>query len=204
MNVDVSARYSYDDKPIMEETLYEGGMFIRTHANQKGLHRLMCQTSIQIRPFKEYLSISLNPFFNRYISQGNTYLHTHSNWGFRRSIVGMYKQWVFMADMNTSYHDLEGETITKGESIHSIALGYNKGKWAVQMMVMNPFTDDYHQGRENVSKLAPNKQLGFSKDFTRMVMLNVSFNLSFGKQKQMARKRIENSDTDAGILSGTK
>jgi hypothetical protein len=55
-----------------------------------------------------------------------------------------------------------------------------------------------------VEKLAPNKQLGFSKDFTRMVMLNVSFNLSFGKQKQMARKRIENSDTDAGILSGTK
>ena len=204
MNVDMSARYSYDDKPIMEETIYEDGKFVRTYANQKGLHRLLCQTSIQVRPFKEYLSINMTPFFNRYISQGNAYLHTHSNWGFRGSIVGMYKHWVFMADMNTSHHDLEGETITKGESIHSIALGYNKGKWAVQMMVMNPFTDDYHQGRENVSKLAPNKQLGFSKDFTRMVMLNVSFNLSFGKQKQMARKRIENSDTDAGILSGTK
>ena len=204
MNVDVSARYSYDDKPIMEETLYEEGMFIRTYANQKGLHRLMCQTSIQIRPFKEYLSISLNPFFNRYISQGNTYLHTHSNWGFRGSIVGMYKQWVFMADMNTSYHDLEGETITKGEAIHSIALGYNKEKWAIQVMTMNPFTNDYHQSVENVSKLAPNKQVAYSKDFTRMVMLNVSFSLSFGKQKQTANKRMENSDTDAGILSGTK
>ena len=204
MNVDVSARYSYDDKPIMEETLYEGRMFIRTYANQKGLHRLMCQTSIQIRPFKEYLSISLNPFFNRYISEGNNYLHTHSNWGFRGSIVGMYKHWVFMADMNTSYHDLEGETITKGETYHTIALGYNKEKWAIQMLVWNPFTDDYHQGIENVSKLAPNKQLAFSKDFTRMVMLNVSFNLSFGKQKQTANRRMENSDTDAGILSGTK
>ena len=204
MNVDMSARYSYDDKPIMEETIYEDGKFVRTYANQKGLHRLMCQTSIQIRPFKEYLSISLNPFFNRYISQGNNYLHTHSNWGFRGSIVGMYKHWVFMADLNTSYHDLEGETISKGETYHTIALGYNKEKWAIQMLVWNPFTDDYHQGIENVSKLAPNKQLGFSKDFTRMVMLNVSFNLSFGKQKQMARKRIENSDTDAGILSGTK
>ena len=204
MSLDLSARYSYDDKPIMEETLYEGGMFIRTYANQKALHRLMCQTSIQIRPFKEYLSVNLNPFFNRYISQGNTYLHTHSNWGFRGSIVGMYKQWVFMADMSTSYHDLEGETITKGEAIHSIALGYNKGKWAVQMMTMNPFTNDYHQGRENLSKLAPNKQLAFSKDFTRMVMLNVSFNLSFGKQKRIESQRIKNSDTDAGILSGTK
>ena len=204
MNVDLSARYSYDDKPIMEETIYEDGKFVRTYANQKGLHRLMCQTSIQVRPFKEYLSINMTPFFNRYISQGNTYLHTHSNWGFRGSIVGMYKQWVFMADMNTSYHDLEGEAITKGETYHTIALGYNKEKWAIQMLVWNPFTDDYHQGIENVSKLAPNKQLAFSKDFTRMVMLNVSFSLSFGKQKQMARKRIENSDTDAGILSGTK
>ena len=204
MNIDVSARYSYDDKPIMEETLYEGRMFIRTYANQKGLHRLMCQTSIQIRPFKEYLSISLNPFFNRYISQGNNYLHTHSNWGFRGSIISMYKHWVFMADMNTSYHDLEGETISKGETYHTIALGYNKEKWAIQMMMWNPFTNDYHQSVENVSKLAPNKQVAFSKDFTRMVMLNVSFNLSFGKQKQTANKRMENSDTDAGILSGTK
>ena len=204
MNVDLSARYSYDDKPIMEETIFENGKFVRTYDNQKGLHRLMCQTSIQLHPFKEYLSISLNPFFNRYISQGNTYLHTHSNWGFRGSVVGMYKHWVFMAELNTSYHDLEGETITKGETYHTIALGFNKEKWAIQMLVWNPFTDDYHQGIENVSKLAPNKQLAFSKDFTRMVMLNVSFNLSFGKQKQTARKRIENSDTDAGILSGTK
>ena len=109
-----------------------------------------------------------------------------------------------MADMNTSYHGLEGETITKSEAIHSIALGYNKEKWAIQMMMWNPFTNNYHQSVENVSKLAPNKQVAFSKDFTRMVMLNVSFNLSFGKQKQTANKRMENSDTDAGILSGTK
>ena len=204
MSMDFSARYRYDNKPIMEETVYEDGKFVRTYDNQKGLHCLNFHASFQFRPFKEYLSINLNPYLNRYISQGNAYLHTHNNWGFRGSVVGMYKHWVFMADMNTSYHDLEGETITKGESLHSIALGYNKGKWAIQMMMMNPFTDDYHQGRENVSKLAPNKQLGFSKDFTRMIMLNVSLNLSFGKQKKTASKRIDNSDMETGILSGTK
>ena len=204
MNLDLSTRYSYDDKPIMEETIYEDGKFVRTYDNQRGLHRLMLQASLQLRPFKEYLSINMTPFFNRYISQGNAYTHTHSNWGFRGSIVGMYKQWIFMADMNTSYHDLEGETITKGEAIHSIALGYKKEKWALQGMVMNPFTRDYHQGKENVSRLAPNKQLAFSRDLCPMFMLNVSFNLSFGKQKQMATKRIDNSDKDTGILTGTK
>ena len=204
MNLDLSTRYSYDDKPIMEETIYEDGKFVRTYDNQRGLHRLMLQASLQFRPFKEYLSINLTPYLNRYISQGNAYTHTHSNWGFRGSIVGMYKQWIFMADMNTSYHDLEGEIITKGEAIHSIALGYKKEKWALQGMVMNPFTRDYHQGKENVSRLAPNKQLAFSRDLCPMFMLNVSFNLSFGKQKQMATKRIDNSDKDTGILTGTK
>ena len=204
LNMELSARYSYDDKPIMEETLYEGGMFVRTYANQKGFHRLNLQGNLQIQPFKQYLSINLTPYLNRYISLGNAYTHTHNNWGFRGSLVGMYRNWVAMVDMNTSYHELWGETINKGESIHSVVLGYNHDKWAVQVMMWNPFTDDYHQGVENVSKLAPNKQLAFSKDFTRMFMLNVSFNLSFGKQKQVAGKRIENSDTDAGILSGSK
>jgi len=32
----------------------------------------------------------------------------------------------------------------------------------------------------------------------------VSFNLNFGKQKSEANQRIRNSDTDAGILSGSK
>ena len=204
MSMEVSARYSYDHKPIMEETLYEEGMFVRTYDNQRGFHRLIVQGNIQLQPIKQYLSISLNPFFNRYISQGNTYTHTHSNWGFRGSIVGMYKHWTLMADMFTSNHELWGETINKGESIHTVALGYNKEKWAVQAMMMNPFTDDYHQGVENLSKLAPNKQLAFSKNLTRMFLLNVSFNLDFGKQRQTARKRIDNSDTDTGILSGSK
>ena len=204
INVELSARYSYDDQPIMEETFYEDGMFVRAYANQKGFHRLNLQANLQFQPFKQYVSINLNPFFNRYISQGNTYLHTHSNWGFRGNVVGMYKQWMLMADMFTSYHELWGETINKGETMHTVALGYNKGKWGIQAMMVNPFTDDYHQGVENVSKLAPNKQLAFSKNFTQMFMLNVSFNLNFGKQKSLVSKRIENADTDTGILSGSK
>ena len=204
VTTELSARYSYDDKPIMEETFYEDGLFVRTSDNQKGFHRLNLQANLQLQPFKQYLSIKLNPYFNRYISQGNDYTHTHSNWGFRGSIIGMYKSWMLMVDMFTSYHNLWGETINKDESIHSIALGYNRGKWGIQAMVMNPFTEDYHQGVENISKLAPNKQRAFSKDFTRMLMLNVSFNLDFGKQKKSVSKRIDNSDMDTGILSGTK
>ena len=204
INIDLSARYSYDDKPIMEETIYENGRFVRTFDNQKGFHRLNAQANIQIKPYKQYISISLTPFFNHYVSLGNAYTHTHNNFGFRGSIVGMYRNWIFMAEMNTSNHELWGETINKGEAIHTIAAGYNREKWALQMMVMNPFSKNYNQGVVNLSELAPSHQIAFSRDLCPMFMVNVSFNILSGKQKQTKSLRIENSDTDSGILSGTK
>ncbi len=204
VSVELFGRYSYDHKPIMEETLFENNRFVRTMANQKGFHRLNLQSTIQIYPWKEHIMIKLNPFFNRYISNGNNYTHTHSNFGFRGSIVGMYKNWVIMAEMNTSFHDLWGETLSRGEALHSIAVGYNHDKFSIQGMILNPFTKRYEQGVDNLSELAPNKQLAYSTQLSRIVMFNVSFNLGFGKQNNSGKKKINNSDNDSGILSGTK
>ena len=204
VSIELFGRYSYDHKPIMEETLFENDHFVRTMANQKGFHRLNLQSTIQMYPWEEYIMIKLNPFFNRYISNGNTYTHTHSNLGFRSSIVGKYKNWTAMAEMNTSFHDLWAETLSRGEALHSIAVGYNHEKFSIQGMILNPFTKRYEQSVDNLSALAPNKQLAYSTQLSRIVMLNVSFNLEFGKQYNNSRKRINNSDNESGILSGTK
>lgn len=204
VSVEMYGRHIYDHKPIMEETLFENERFVRTMANQKGFHRLNFESTIQIYPWKEYIMIKLNPFFNRYISNGNTYTHTHSNYGFRGSIIGKYKKWIAMAEMNTSSHDLWGETLSRGEALHSIAVGYNHDKFSIQGMILNPFTKRYEQGVDNLSSLAPNRQLAYSTQLSQIVMLNVSFNLGFGKQNNSGRKKINNSDTDSGILSGTK
>ena len=204
VNIELFGRYSYDHKPIMEETTFENNRFIRTMANQRGFHRLNLQSTIQIFPWKEHIMIKLNPFFNRYISLGNNYTHTHSNFGFRGSIVGMYKNWIVMAEMSTSQHDLWGETLSRGEALHSIAVGYNHDKFSIQGMILNPFTKRYEQGVDNLSSLAPNRQLAYSTQLSQIVMLNLSFNLGFGKQVNSGRKKINNNDTDSGILSGTK
>ena len=204
VNIELFGRYSYDHKPIMEETTFENNRFIRTMANQRGFHRLNLQSTIQIFPWKEHIMIKLNPFFNRYISLGNNYTHTHSNFGFRGSIVGRYKKWIVMAEMSTSQHDLWGETLSRGEALHSIAVGYNHDKFSIQGMILNPFTKRYEQGVDNLWELAPNKQLAYATQLSQIVMLNLSFNLDFGKQNRIGGKRINNSDNDSGIVSGTK
>ncbi|MDE6139410.1 MAG: outer membrane beta-barrel protein [Alistipes sp.] len=203
-SIELSGRYSYDDKPIMEQTLSDGGRIVRTYANQRGFHRLNVNADIRLTPCGEYVMIRLAPFFNRYVSLGNDYTHTHSNWGIRAGVMAMYKNWSFMFEMNTSCHEFWGETLTEGESIHSFAVGYNREKWSIQAMVMNPFTRDYRQTAVNFSQAAPYRQTAFSRDFSPMFLLNCSFNLDFGKQRRNAGRRIDNSDTDTGILSGNK
>lgn len=109
-----------------------------------------------------------------------------------------------MAELNTSFHNLWGETLNKGEALHSVAVGYNHEKFSIQGMILNPFTKRYEQGVDNLSALAPNSQLAYSTQFSQIVMLNLSFNLDFGKQNHSCRIRVNNSDTDTGILSGNK
>lgn len=204
ISVELFGRYSYDRKPIMENTYYEDEHFIRTTENHKGFHRINLETSIQVRPYKEYISIKITPFLNRYISYGNTYTHTHTNIGLRGSLMAMYKNWALVAEMNTSNHILWGETLTKEEKLHSIMAGYNTEKWSISAGVLNPFTKKYEQEIENLSKQAPYRQLAYSKNLSPLFMMNVSFNLDFGKRRNSHGRRIENKDIDTGILSGSK
>lgn len=204
LSVELFGRYSYDRKPIMENTYYEDEHFIRTTENHKGFHRINLETSIQVRPYKEYISIKITPFLNRYIGYGNTYTHTHTNIGLRGNLMAMYKNWALIAEMNTSNHILWGETLTKEEKLHTIMAGYNTEKWSISAGVLNPFTKKYEQEIENLSKQAPYRQLAYSKNLSPLFMVNVSFNLDFGKRRNSHGRRIENKDVDTGILSGSK
>ena len=204
ISVELFGRYSYDYKPIMENTYYEDGHFIRTTENHKAFHRINLETAIEIRPYKEYISLKITPFLNRFISYGNTYTHTHTNAGLRGSLMAMYKNWALMAEMNTSNHSLWGETLTKGEKLHSIMAGYNTERWSLSAGVLNPFTKKYEQEIENLSGLAPYRQLAYSRNMSPLFMVNVSFNLEFGKGQRSMNRRINNKDTDTGILSGNK
>ena len=197
-------RYSYDDKPYMEETTYSNGFYVRSYANQRGFHRLNSQINLKVQPWKDYISIQLTPFVNRYISNGNTYTHTHTNWGLRANLMGMYKNWYVGANLETSFHSLWGETLNKDEKSHSIVFGYNREKWGVELQLQNIFSSRYEMSVENLSQLAPYNQMVWSKNLCKVFGIDFHFNLNFGKHGSEVNQRIHNSDTDAGIVPTTK
>lgn len=209
VNLNLWANYSYDHKPIMEESYEQitdcAPMAVRTYDNQRGFHRLQVSPSLQVRVLNNRLVFTVAPFANYYVSQGNDYCHTHFNPGVRASMMGMYKGWLFHADVTTRSNNLWGETLEFGEFYHTIAVGYNSDKWGFRVMMMNPFSvKGYSIDTKDLSALAPNTQHAEMKDFHQTLILNFHCNLDFGSKRSEGGKRINNEDKDSGILSGTK
>ena len=209
VNLNLWANYSYDHKPIMDETyeqLIDGQSYaVRTYANHRGFHRLQVAPSVQVRVLNNSLIFTVAPFANYYVSLGNSYTHKHFNPGVRASIMGMYKGWQFFGEVTTRYNNLWGETLEHGEFYHHIGLGYNADKWGFRAMLMNPFSvKGYSIETKDLSALAPNTQHAEMRDFRQMLILNFHCNLDFGTQRRDSGKRINNEDKENGILSGTK
>lgn len=209
VNLNIWANYSYDHKPIMEETyeqLIDGQAYaIRTYANHRGFHRLQVAPSVQVRLLQNKLIFTVAPFANYYVSLGNSYTHKHFNPGVRASFMGMYNGWQFFGEVTTRYNNLWGETLEYGEFYHQIGVGYNADKWGFRAILMNPFSvKGYSIETKDLSALAPNTQHAEMRDFRQMLILNFHCNLDFGTQRRENGKRINNEDKENGILSGSK
>ena len=211
--VEFFMRYSYDHKPIMEQVTFEEGKFVRTNINQKGFHRLNTEATFKLKPFGEYLTLSVTPGLNRYISYGEEFTHTYSSWRVRGSAVFNYKKWSLTGEMYTRWNNFWGETMDRGERIHTVSVGYSdesrllgleKVKWSLTGGMFNPFSKSYSQGSRNYSTLTPNKSLVYTDNLKQIFVINFTINFNFGRQYKAGNKRLNNDDTDAGIMSGSK
>lgn len=184
--------------------MVENDMIIRTMDNQRGFHRLNWHTWLFIKPYKNYITIRFTTLYQRFISQGNNYTHTHSNLGFYGELFATWKDWSLMAEFTTASNNLWGETLRRGERNHQFSIRYNKPQWSAAICVYNPFEKEYRQTVENFSAIAPYTQTLYSKNLTKVFLLKFSFNLDFGKSRGNARQRMSNEDTNTGIMSGSR
>jgi len=209
VNLNLWANYSYDHKPIMEETFEEiidGSPYaIRMYDNQRGYHKLNVSPSVQVKLLDNKLMFNVTPFVKYMVSQGNNYHHVHVNYGVRGGIFYLLKGWRFYADVVTAQHNLWGETLTLGELTHDIGINYNSEHFGFGIMMVNPFSP--HGSRtvtKDLSALAPTSNTAVMQNYRQVLMLNFNVNLDFGTKHREGWQRLNNEDTESGILSGSK
>lgn len=209
VNLNLWANYSYDHKPIMEETFEEiidGSPYaIRMYDNQRGYHKLNVSPSVQVKLLDNKLMFNITPFVKYMVSQGNNYNHEHVNYGVRGGIFYLLKGWRFFADVVTAQHNLWGETLTLGELTHDIGINYNSEHFGFGIMMVNPFSPHGSTTvTKDLSSLAPTANTAVMQNYRQVLMLNFNFNLDFGTKHREGWQRLNNEDTESGILSGSK
>ncbi len=93
-----------------------------------------------------------------------------------------------------------GESLSSGENLHVLMLQYRLGKVNLGAGIINPFSDNYKREQENRNRYAGSKGAWHVKESAHMAFLTFAYNFSFGRQYQSKNKKINNSDTDAGVL----
>lgn len=198
--INFNTSYQYSPDAIMADIFRENNMFVHAINNQKSWQKLNSEVTLNAGPIKKILMLSFTGGVNRYISRGNTYAHTYTNFYYRAQATVMYKKFVAMFQAMSSYDTLMGETMHEGEDMHLCMLMYNSGKFTVGAGVMLPFSKEYKRYSEVRNAYVPSKINAYSNDFSQMVLLKFSWNFNYGRKAKTANKRFNNQDRDSGIM----
>lgn len=195
-----SSSVIYSPDPIMEDIYRENDKFIFSFDNQKSWRKLNSELTLNVGPVKKILMFSLTGGVNRYLSKGNSYYHNYTNFYYRAQVMARYKRFTGIFQSQSAYDHFSGESLNGGEDIHLFMLSYNAGKFTVGAGMMLPFSDKYEREFENRNMYTPSTMKMYSNDFSRMVLVKFAWNFDFGRKVKEIRKRVDNQDTDPGIL----
>lgn len=197
---------SYDYRPnaIMDEKIQEGNKIVQTWDNQKDWQRLSGRAMLRVGPICDILQFAFTGGVAHYMSHGNDYSHTYTNWFCEAQVSLNYKKFSLAWDINTNRNYFWGETLSGGENIQLFALYYRHKDLRVGFGAFNPFTDNFKVQNENWNKYASYKTSGYIQESSRMFLVSLSYNFSFGRKFKTAQRKVNNSDNSSGVMSTGK
>lgn len=197
--------YRNENKPIMESVIFENGTFIRTYFNQQSFQRLIFSGTVTLRPWKDHLSITVEPMLKRYLSHGNDYRHSHNIFRLGLSVDFTYGNWlaygnIFSGPANYMY----GEEIIEEKDMNQIMIGYKRDRWSLHLGVFNAFLKNYWMRTSNLSALAPYISKAHSGRSSSYLAVKFNLTINYGRKSREVVIHENGVDNDSGILTGTK
>ena len=196
--------YEYAPDAIMDEKRLEGRKVILTWDNQRSWQRMTGEMMIRLGPIKDIFQLSFTCGVNRFISRGNTYSHTYTNWFCEGNASVTYKNFSFNYMMFTNRNWFWGETMNGGENIQQIMFSYRHKNFSVGLGAFNLLSDNFKVQTENWSKHASYKKAMYIGESSRLFLAKVSYNFSFGRTFKAGQKKVNNSDNDSGVMNTAK
>lgn len=191
-SADLRIDHRYQDKPIMNQLDYVDGRFMTQPYNQKAFHHLQGELTLKFEPIKNRLTVGFVPGILRYISEGNNYTHTYTQWRFSAFLNANYKKWMLNIQLWDRYDYFQEETLYGGETWQDVNIGYKTDRFSIFAGMINPFKD-WNMKSHNWSALNPSSSNTFSNNVSQMPYIKISYNISFGRQFKSVARKVDNT-----------
>lgn len=205
-NANLSMRHQYYDNPIMESIFVENGKLILMDENQKSYQSLNGELMIGVNGatlwgLQDFVTLYASVGWTRTWSEGLNYNHTYNDFYYSIMAQLQYKGFSLGGQFRKVQNYLMGETIKKSENQTVLMAMYTKQNFQAGLGMMFPFTNNYKVGKERISRIAPFRSETFVRETGQMLVLRVGYTFEFGRKHKGGDKRLNNSDTDSGIIN---
>ena len=200
VNIGFSNNYYYYDRPLMQHIYRENGKFVQSYANHRRGQQMNTGINFRIGPFWNMLTLSGDLSFNQRWVHGINYTHTNRNIGGELTAIFAYKNFTSLLYYQHQGDSFWGETLSEGEKLHMVSVSYRIKNVNLGLRMFNPFKKDHSQMTQNFNQYAGYTDEYHIDDVARMVLITVSWNFSFGRDYKSKNKRMNNSDSDSGVM----
>ncbi len=206
ININLSVNYLMESKPVMNNVLYENGIFVQTFENQKYFRKLHSEAMIAVSPWQNYLTLWVSTDFSRYFSRGKSYNLARNIFRLHIGTDVTYKHFIFTGcTMSGPSNYMYGDEMTTEKSMNMILAGYKGSNWTLQAGAFN-LMKNYWMKTENFSPLTPFTSNAHCGKNTYLAV-KFSFNLNYGKRREKQDEspaNVTHFDMDSGIVNGLK
>lgn len=187
---------NYYTRPVMESIFEEESMFVHIMENQKGLHQIT--TTAYAKVSIQNLNIYVRGGLNWMRSWGGEYDHTINNWFIGSGVDYTWNKWNPFWDIATRRNRLSGETISYAGQSTTAGLRYRLKN--LSMSAYYKHFIGWDSGRKNLNRYASTNIRNYSPDSKNMFLIDFVWNFQFGKKYNGNQKKINNSNSDSGIM----
>lgn len=199
-NLGLRNQYNYRDNVIMSHIYRENNKFVHSFANHPDFRQWTVGLDASVGMLWDMLQLSGSIASVKYWSNGINFNHTQHSIGWELDAAFMYKNFTLSAGYSKNSDYFFGERIATGEETHYITAQYRVKRLNIGLRMFNPFQNDYARKEKDWNKDAGYTYNYHIDDVARMVCLTLSYNISFGRDYKSSGKKMQNKDTDAGIM----
>lgn len=179
-----------------------GTPFLNTQANQKGCHFFVVQPFVQCDIVPKRLSLTAYAGFYRYFNYGDDYTHTYNAVNGAAWLQAYLGRFTLMAYADNGYNWMEGENRGHQAPFWQLSATCRvSSQLQLSLRCSRPFSAHPADMKTDIlNRYIHRHYVSTSASQGNLLMLNLTWNMSHGRQYRDINRTMNHRDTETGIL----